>query len=147
MSRVKKFEPAGGPGRLANRRGAEAKLEVEALLRRAGYQVGRRVPIGGSIYGTKLFADLLVRDSRRWPDGLIIEVVSQESHGSADQKFPYLVENIRACHPVPTVVVLIGCGFRGKALDWLHGQVDDRKLLAVVPLDRFEEWVAQSLAG
>src|SRR5581483_1165623 len=103
------------------------------------YQVARRAPIGESIYGTHLYADLVIENCHRWTDGLIIEVISQASRGSADQKLPYLVANIRERYPFPTIVVLIGQGFSDKAVDWLRDQVDCRKLLAVVSsLDQFE---------
>lgn len=147
MAVVKAFEPAGEPGRLANRRGIEAVDDVESLLRSCGHRVARRVPIGESIYGTKLTADLLVEGSPRWPDGLIIEVISQASRGSADQKLPYLVSNIKDRYPSPTVIVLIGGGFSEKAVNWLREQVDGRKLLAVTTLDQFSVWAGWPLAG
>jgi hypothetical protein len=147
MSQVKALDLAGGPGRLANHRGVQAKHEVESLLRSSGYQVVRRVPIGESIYRTRLVADLLIENSPRWPDGLIVEVVSQASHGSADQKFPYLVANIKSRYPCPTIIVLIGRGFSDGAVNWLRDQVDGQKLLAVTSLDQFESWVSRPLAG
>ena len=63
MAEIKAFEVAGGPGRLANRRGVEAKQEVEEVLRLHGYQVARRVPVGESIYGTQLYADLVIENA------------------------------------------------------------------------------------
>src|SRR5687767_1096814 len=123
MSKLERFEPASVPGRLANRRGAEAKQNVASLIRSSGFQVSCRVPIGETIYGTRSFADLLIEYPPRWPDGLIVEVVSQSSAGSADQKFPYMVENIKRQYPCPTIVVLIGRGFGNGAVKWLRDQV------------------------
>lgn len=90
---------------------------------------------------------MVIEDSRRWPDGIIIEVRSQESAGSADQTFPYLVQNIRHYYPLPVAIVLVGCGFSSGAIDWLRTRVDGKTLLAVSFVEDFEVLVRRALAG
>ncbi len=60
--------------------------------------------------------------------------------GSADEKFPYLVANIRERFPHACVVVAGGGGAGRDALHWLRDQVDD-KLIGVYSLEGFITWV------
>ena len=62
-------------------------------------------PIGSSIYGLPLNADFWVRGAPGFPAGLAIEVKWQQSTGSVDEKFPYLVYNIKECYPCPALVI------------------------------------------
>ena len=140
MSRFKTVEPASEPGWRAQQHGVEAEQAVESLIQSRGFKLARRAPIGRSIFGTRLVADLRVEGAREWPQGLIVQVISQASRGSADQKFCYLVQNIQNCYPRPAVIVLVGSGFSEKAVIWLCDQVDGHKLLAVLSLDEFDEW-------
>lgn len=131
------------PERRTNHSGDEARRVIAELLEGKGYIVSRRQSIGTGIYGTELRADVVVESCHRWPHGLIVDVCAQSARGSADHKFPYFVENIRRCHPMPTVIVLVGDGFSPGSVDWLTEQVDSDRLVGVFTLDDFEYWVSR----
>jgi hypothetical protein len=101
-------------------------------------------PIGSSIYGLPLSADFWVRDTRHFPEGLAIEVKWQQSTGSVDEKFPYLVHNIKECYPCPALVIADGGGQRPGALQWLRAQAGGN-LLAVFSLAEFVAWANRNL--
>lgn len=101
-------------------------------------------PIGQSIYGLPLLADFWLRGAPGYPDGLAIEVKWQQSPGSVDEKFPYLVLNIQQCYPCPSIVIADGGGQRPGALNWLRGQ-SAGNLLAVHSLAEFLAWANRNL--
>ena len=71
---------------------------------------------------------------------LVIESKWQQSTGSVDEKFPYLVLNIKSRTPFKTVVVLDGGGYKPNAAKWLRAQTDD-KLIHVFDMAEFHKWV------
>lgn len=153
-------------GRLrAERTGSTAEATILGTLRGRGYQeraavtlatpplqaplfgeappaklVARQCPVGTSIYGTPLFADFVVYGAPAFPHGLAIESKWQSAQGSVDEKFPYLVLNIREGYHVPAVIVADGGGHRPEALRWLRDQVDGARLRGVFSLVEFLTW-------
>jgi len=101
----------------------------------------RQLIIGKSIYGTKLISDFMLYHPEKWPDKLIIECKWQQSAGSVDEKYPYNVLNIREMYPCPAIILLDGEGYKSGAAEWLRGQIDDNKLLAVYSMMQFQTWV------
>ena len=101
-------------------------------------------PIGYSIYGLPPLTDFWVRGAPDYPQGLAIEVKWQQSTGSVDEKFPYLVLNIQQCYPCPALVVADGGGQRPGALQWLRGQVSGN-LLGVFSVSEFLAWANRNL--
>jgi hypothetical protein len=101
-------------------------------------------PIGNSIYGLPLFADFWLLGVSGYASGLALEVKWQQSAGSVDEKFPYLVNNIQQCYPCPAIVIADGGGQRPGALQWLRGQVAEN-LLAVHSLAEFLAWANRHL--
>lgn len=71
---------------------------------------------------------------------MVIESKWQQASGSVDEKFPYLVENIKKQYPYKTLIVIDGGGYKRKALEWMKKQVDD-KLIGVYGMDEFQERV------
>ncbi len=100
--------------------------------------------IGQSIYSLPLNADFWVCGAPGLPAGLAIEVKWQQSTGSVDEKFPYLVHNIKECYPCPALVIADGGGQRPGALHWLRGQAGGN-LLAVFSLAEFMAWANRNL--
>jgi hypothetical protein len=96
-------------------------------------------PIGKSVYETKLYCDFIFYHPKKHPHCMIIESKWQESSGSVDEKFPYLVLNIRERYPCATIVVLDGGGFKKGAEHWLRKQTDD-KLIHVFNMMEFQKW-------
>ena len=70
---------------------------------------------------------------------MVIESKWQQSSGSVDEKFPYLVLNIRERYPCATIIVLDGGGFKKGAEEWLRRQVND-KLVHVFNMMEFQKW-------
>ena len=99
----------------------------------------RQVVIGESIYGTRLRCDFILNNHEKLVEPLIIEAKWQESSGSVDEKYPFLVHNIKQCHPHPTLVLLDGSGYKPGAEKWLRAQTDG-KLLAVLNMSEFYIW-------
>jgi hypothetical protein len=70
---------------------------------------------------------------------LVIECKWQQSPGSVDEKYPYLVRNIKEQSPYPCLVLLDGNGYKPAAKEWLLTQVDE-KLLGVLSMSEFVKW-------
>ena len=95
--------------------------------------------IGKSIYGTKMYTDILLYHNEKHPNKLAIECKWQQVSGSVDEKFPYIIENIKYVFPCPCIIVLDGGGYKRGAKQWLERQVDD-KFLGVYSLAEFIVW-------
>lgn len=91
------------------------------------------------IYGTPIRCDfLLFRPNKECPS-LAIETKWQQTSGTADEKYPYLVANIKDCYPCPAIVLLDGEGYRQGAARWIKAQCDS-KLLHVFTMGEFTKW-------
>lgn len=107
---------------------------------------GRQVCIGPGIYETDIFVDCYLIDAEKYPKGLIIECKWQQSHGSVDEKLPYVNLNIEHCYPCPAVVLIDGGGMKPGAIAWLEKQVGlNPNLLAVYDLTSFMVWANNNL--
>lgn len=143
-------------GSRANYTGDMLEDVIEHVLIRKGYELvpkskfqastyleqptfSKQFPIAKSIYGTDLFCDFVLFHPDKYPECLIIESKWQQSSGSVDEKFPYLVANIREQYPAATIVVLDGGGYKFGAEQWLRRQVDD-KLIHVFNMMEFQRW-------
>lgn len=131
-------------GSFANKTGNYAERTIKCLLSEKGYEIKRQQLIGLSIYKHRLKCDFFISNVMGYPDGLIIESKWQEVSGSADEKFPYLVKNIKEKFPCPAIVVVGGNGCKQGALDWLKDQVDD-KLIAVFTVEEFMIYITRKL--
>lgn len=127
-------------GQKANATGNEAENIISGVLARKGYKVRRQVQLCRSIYGTPLKVDFVVRGVPGFEKGLIVESKWQSAQGSVDEKYPYLVENIRHRYPYPTIVVLGGGAQKPGAEMWLRAQIGGR-LYDVMTLTEFITWV------
>lgn len=124
----------------ANKSGRDTEDILAAVLRVSGIAFERQVTIGTTIYGTELRVDFVLLNLRDFPDGLIVESKWQDVGGSVDEKFPYLVENIRHQYPLPAVVIVHGGGCRDGAVRWLRSRCDGQRLIAVYGLEDFISW-------
>jgi hypothetical protein len=160
-------EVAEVSGTRANRTGGSFEQFVENALKQRGYvgfgdhkeqvfanrasiegkQFAKQVVIGTTIYGTKRRCDFLVLNREKFPDGLVIECKWQESGGSVDEKYPFLLFNI-AKIGVPTVVLLDGGGYKPMAMEWLKSQADPKHaLIAVWNMTEFHREVNKGFLG
>lgn len=135
----------GTQGAKANMTGQTAEDVIYCILKERGYEVRRQVKIGTSIYGSDLTCDFVVNGLPAFEDGLIIESKWQSVSGSVDEKFPYLVQNIRQRFPFPAFVVLGGGGAKAGAIKWLKEQIDGQSLVAVFSFEQFLLWVMEDL--
>lgn len=128
----------------ANQSGRASEQNVAAALRHAGVLFDAQVLLGRTIYDTELRVDFIARNLSAFPKGLVIESKWQDRDGTVDEKFPYLVENIRHCYPLPAVVVLHGGGCRPGARQWLRTRVDGQRLVAVFNLEELTSWALRA---
>jgi hypothetical protein len=103
------FEPSSWQGLTA------ACAEVARSL---GLEVETEVYVGRRIWGARRRIDVIVTDPtlRR---SLGIEVKYQRSAGSAEEKIPSTIEDIRAW-PIPGIVCFYGPGFSDHMKSFLH---------------------------
>lgn len=97
-----------------------------------------------SIYdGHFLKPDAVIADpDMPWFNGqLVIEMKSQESPGSVDEKLPFVVECARTAYPASVLLVLHGDGFKQGARTWVQRQVDGERFLGVVESVDFPRWL------
>jgi hypothetical protein len=154
-------------GTKANRTGDSLENFIEDILLRNGYeefvnhkkqvffmrntvggkQYSKHPWCGKSIYGIDRKCDFLVMNQEKFPDGLIIECKWQESSGSVDEKYPFMVFNIEKTG-VPTIVLVDGDGYRKQALKWLKDQVAIRQfLIGVHTMKEFQKLVNNNFLG
>ena len=125
----------------ANRSGRTLEDVIASVLRSKGIPHEPQATLTQcSIYGRDTRVDFLVRPCGSIPRGLIIEARWQDVTGSAEEKLPYLVLNIKRSYPCPAIIVIDGHGFSGGALGWLRAEVDGEKLLAVMSIREFISW-------
>jgi hypothetical protein len=100
----------------------------------------RKFTIGKSIYGTKQICDFILYHPHKWPNNLVIECKWQQSGGSVDEKFPYLVLNITMKYETPTIILLDGNGYKKGAETWLRKEAGNGNLKHVFNMTEFSTW-------
>lgn len=100
----------------------------------------RKFHIGKSIYGTTQICDFILYHPQKWPNNLVIESKWQQSGGSVDEKFPYLVLNINMKYETPTIILLDGSGYKKGAENWLRQQAGNGNLRHVFDMKEFATW-------
>lgn len=131
-------------GARANASGKAAEHILACILEYKGISINRQYIAGKNIYGGKLQIDIFIRNLNDFPHGLAIESKWQDVKGTADEKLPYLVANIKQCYPCPAVIVVHGGGIRSGAVRWAKSQVDNN-LIAVYSLEEFMSWSLRKL--
>jgi hypothetical protein len=95
--------------------------EFERLIALIGVSMGldyrRKMVVGKTIYGRDREVDVLFRDARNG-NRVAVEAKYQRVSGTADEKLPYAVLNLKTL-PLPGVIVYGGGGFHPGALNWL----------------------------
>ena len=133
-------------GQQAVASGATSEDVIFCILKERGYQVIRQHRLDNtSIYGGEIVVDFFVKGIAQFPDGLIIESKWQEVSGSADEKFVFLIENIRSRYTHPTIIICDGGGAREGAVRYLRNQADGQKIFAVYSLQEFLTWAIRNL--
>lgn len=135
-----------------NENGSILESQINALLISKGYAMLSKPPEiiaqydwaikqhrkFSTLYGGQMRIDFFVFNRTKWPEGLAIECKWQSSPGTVDEKFPYVVENLKSL-PVPSVIMLAGGGYRPAALEWIKSQANSR-LTIVESIDSAIKW-------
>jgi hypothetical protein len=151
MSRTK---PGGS---IANATGSILENFVENTLKTRGYEfvdkkkfkialsLNQKIyttqfHLAETIYGSKWNIDFVLHNPKQPPISLIIECKWQQVGGSVDEKYPYVVANIKEQSPYPAIILLDGEGYKAGSKEWLKKQVDNKKLLGVFNMGEFTKW-------
>lgn len=143
-------------GTVANYTGKNFEQFVENLIIGAGYTFvdkkkftasiyleqpiySKQVYVSRSIYDTPSYCDFILYHPEKHSDCLIIETKWQQTGGSVDEKYPYLIINIQTRYPHKTVLVLDGGGYKGGAEKWVKDQVGNQ-LIGVYNMSEFQKW-------
>ena len=143
-------------GSKANFTGKQLEEFIDGVIQRKGYEFvkpnnfkglkntdrplyTRQLEICKSIYNTPIRADFVIYHPDKHPSFLIIESKWQESGGSVDEKYPYLILNIKQQYPYAAIIVLDGGGYKREAEQWMRSRVDN-KLVHVFNMAEFQKW-------
>jgi hypothetical protein len=129
--------PKDTGGSQANRSGRAVELMIVDHLTRLGLPVQQQVDVHCTgIYGQQIRIDV-VTISPLLNNFLAIESRWQDTPGTADEKLPFLIENIIHHYPYPTIIVADGKGARPGALAWARDQVGRGNLRDVLTIAEF----------
>lgn len=118
-------------------------VEAQAVLNQElGWSTDNLTP---SIYYTRLTPDLLIWHPQKWPWRLGIESKFQRDGGSASDKLPYAVANIKGHYPCPGIIVYGGPALenpygQAHAVRWLKEQPVDAHYPGALNLEEFRRW-------
>ena len=93
--------------------------------------------LGKNIYNTRQIVDFII--SRKNEKPLVIQAKWQQSKGSVDEKFPYLIINLKEKSQFDSLIVIDGGGYRKDAIDWMKEQIDE-KLIGILSYSEFMVW-------
>lgn len=81
----------------------------------------QRMRLLPNLYGLPWSLDAFLWREYSWNgQGLVVEIKSQQTTGSVDEKLPFVALSLHALNR-PAVVLTNGSGFRAAALSWLGG--------------------------
>ncbi|WP_341755335.1 MULTISPECIES: PD-(D/E)XK nuclease superfamily protein [unclassified Candidatus Tisiphia] len=143
-------------GSIANKTGNELEVFINNRLVREGYvfvpktrfiasQVlaqpiyTRQFNLGETIYNTAWQCDFILYHPIKHSNCLVIESKWQQSGGSADEKYPYTILNVRKQSVYNVIIIIDGDGYKKGALQWLKDQVYGN-LKGVFSMSEFTTW-------
>ena len=100
------------------------------------------------IYGKLLTIDLLIFDQEHFPNKLSVELKYQSVGGSVDEKFPFVIQNMRKLfrdHGLKGLLLLNGGGYNTNAVKWSKGQQDEN-LFVVEGRSDIYNWIEDNLS-
>lgn len=113
----------------------------------SGKQYLTQLPVGETIYNTVRKCDFFIVNRALFRDDLIIECKWQQSSGSVDEKYPFLIWNIMKTG-IPTVILIDGGGYKPAALEWLKRQANpERAIIGVWTMVEFQKKVNDGFLG
>lgn len=142
-------ESAISGGKRANSSGKSSEHLIGCLLEQRGFKVRYRYPLPcKGLWGNDLIVDVFCQGIAQFRNGLILESKWQDSSGSAYQKIPYAIENIKRQYPCETILIIDGewmrKGIGRNAFEWAKTQIGG-KLIAVYTFTEFATWAIKDL--
>ena len=101
---------------------------------------------GKTIYGKDRTIDLMLYHPRLFPNCLAIECKWQESPGTTEEKYPFLILNI-AQGEYDTIIILDGNGYTAGARQWLLNQAGKNRLMHVFTQADFQKFIDKGRLG
>jgi len=101
-----------------------------------------------SVYGKIAAIDLLIFDLDHFPEKLAVELKYQASGGSVDEKFPFVILNLRRWfkrHGIKGALFLNGGKYCSEALSWVLSQQDEN-LFVVESYSDVYNWIEDNLS-
>jgi len=120
--------------------GVTVRADVAAVLTRLPITVAPGRVVGEGLGGERERCTFVLHGSPHFPDGLAVTVRSQWRGGTTDEKLYALGVNIPATYRLPTILVLVGDGFRDGIVTWLQTRTG-ATLRAVLRLEDLEGWL------
>ena len=99
------------------------------------------------IYGKKLTIDLLIFDTNYFPKKLAVELKYQGVGGSVDEKYPFVIQNLRKLfkeHGIKGILMLNGGGYNPESVAWCKSQQDEN-LFVVESRSEIYNWIEENL--
>lgn len=130
-------------GSRANHAAKVTEGALKAILAATGIEFDYQVVIGRTIYEKKWRVDFVLKNLADFPKGLVLESKWQDRRGSVEEKFPFLVRNIKERSPLPAIVVLHGGGHSAGAVRFLTNAIGGN-FVAVYHLEAFISWIMRA---
>ena len=100
----------------------------------------RQFNLGNDLYGKQRKCDFILYHPTKHTEGLVIECKWQQSGGSVEEKFPFVVLNIQRSG-YETIVILDGGGYSDGSNQWLRSQSGNSSLKHVFNIKEFTKYV------
>ena len=99
------------------------------------------VVVSKNIYNKARKCHFILFHPLKWAKGLVIEVRWQGVNGTVDEKFPFIVMNIKRSGR-ETVIVMGGSNLKPEVFSWVQQQIGYRLIEVLYPTD-FQNWALQ----
>ncbi len=108
-------------------------------MRSFGFPIyARNIGVGKNIYNLERKGHLFLYHPQKWKNGLVIEVRWQAVNGTVDEKFPFIVMNIKRSG-LETVIVMGGEKLKPQVFEWVQNQIGYRLVEVFDPIE-FQNW-------
>lgn len=97
-------------------------------------------------YGDAVSVDFLVCDPQKYQSGLAIEVKYQKVAGSVDEKYPYIMLNMKKWNSqgIKSALFFEGNGYRESALNWCQSHANE-DITVLEGTTNIMEWIYSNL--
>ena len=99
----------------------------------------REFCVGEGLYGKDFRCDFILYHPQKHTACLVIEAKWQQTGGSVDEKYPFLILNIKDKYPYETILILDGGGYKQGAREWIGNQVGGN-FKTLFDMAGFQKW-------